>query len=473
MISDRSHKIWNSRFCAISKKRTHSTIQYTMERLFSSSKHAVEGFPMIPNSNVFFGHLLLMRDPDFRRVIEKFSVEHADPHGRCCFWMGNTPALSVTAPQDVQLVLKHSSHRNIFSLMARHFDHFLGKNSIGTLSGREWKTQRTVIVKALHTAVSSESFGIAVVKATQGLVDALLFEQDTTAQHEQQQQQQQQHELGEIMKLLTLDIFGQTAMHADFECCHGHSKSLLQPSPMNIAHAFDFLAGEMMRRMTTGIMDPASQIYSIPTATNRKQAEQRAFLRGYIADCIEERRQQLATDAVDCPQDLLTAMIQVENLSEDELTDTLLSLLFAGYETTAATLTYTIYLISQHASVERHCLEEIERVNNADSAATSTSIKQQQNPDDYPYLQAVLMETLRLYPPGISTTRSLEKELVLDGIPVPKGTYLYIPNLDHSARPPKLSRAWLVSAGAMGHSSSTFHWQQRLGTTGSTGGTWK
>jgi cytochrome P450 len=387
---------------------------------------------MIPDSNVLFGHLLLMSDPDFRKVIEKFSVEHADSHGRCCFWMGTTPALSVTAPEDVQLILKQSSHRTTFSLLQRHVERFLGKNSIGILSGREWKKQRSAISKALHTAISSDSYGISVVNAAQGLVDALLLDQQQQQQQQQQdsapsEQDQQHYELGAIMKLLTLDIFGQTAMHADFGCCHNHWHSSSQsqlptnPTPNPIAKAFDFLASEMMRRMTTGILDPASQIYSIPTPSNRKQAAQREFLRRYIADSIEQRRQELAASVVDCPHDLLTAMIQVEDLSEEELTDTLLSLLFAGYETTAATLTYAIYLISQHASVEEQCLEEIEQQVCQDSGTFK------KKPEDYPYLQAVLMETLRLYPPAISTTRSLEKEVVLDGIPVPKGTYLYIP----------------------------------------------
>jgi hypothetical protein len=79
------------------------------------------------------------------------------------------------------------------------------------------------------------------------------------------------------------------------------------------------------------------------------------------------------------------------------------------------------------------------------------------NPEDYAYshLQAVLMVTLRLYSPAISTTRSLEKELVMDGIPVPNGTYIPLYSyLDDSARLQKLSRAARVSTRAMGRSSS-------------------
>lgn len=354
---------------------------------------------MIPGSNLVFGHLLLMRDPDFRVVMEKFSVQHADSSGRCSFWMGTTAALSVTAAADVQAVLKQSSHRTTFALMTRHVAHFLGSKSIGVLSGREWKTQRSAIVKALHSTVSNESHGRAVTTATQVLVGALLQKEESSPL--------EQHDLGEVMKYLTLDIFGRTALSVNFGCCGS-----LQPSLY--ALAFDFLASEMMRRMTTGLLDPASQIYSIPTRQNRKQAQQREFLQGYIGDRVDERRQR---DCKDWPEDLLTAMMQIEDLTEDELIDTLLSLLFAGYETTAATTTYAIYLISQNAAVEENCLKEIHLQKHTKSV----------QPSVYPYLQAVLMETLRLYPPAISTTRSLEKAIELDGISVPAGTYMYIP----------------------------------------------
>jgi cytochrome P450 family 4 len=396
---------------------------------FPSTKQAIEGVPMIPNPGLFFGHLLLMRDPDFRRVMHKFSVEHADSKGRCSFWMGNVAALSVTAAADVQIVLKNSSHRSTFSLMTRHVEHFLGARSIAVLTGREWKTQRTAITKALHTTVSHEAHGRSVVSATQVLVDALLKKAETAAPL--------QFELGELMKLLTLDIFGQTAMNVNFGCCES-----LQPSLY--AAAFDFLASEMMRRMTTGIIDPSSQIYCITTSRNRRQAQQREFLQSYISDRISERQQ---LEPKEFPNDLLTAMIQVKDLSEDELVDTLLSLLFAGYETTASTLSYTIYLISRDASVEQQCLKEIDRLDTISA-----------KPSDYAYLQAVLMETLRLYPPVISTTRSIEKELVLDGIPVPSGTYLYIPIWTIQRDPNNFSdpteflpERWVVADAHTGH----------------------
>jgi cytochrome P450 len=123
------------------------------------------------------------------------------------------------------------------------------------------------------------------------------------------------------------------------------------------------------------IVDPATVVKStafllLSTPSDRNKPAQREFLCAVTLPTAEERWQELAASAVDCPHDLLAVMIQVEDLSEEELTDTLLSLHFAGHETTAGTLTPdAIYLISQqHASVvEQHCLEEIEQQANADS----------------------------------------------------------------------------------------------------------
>ena len=75
-----------------------------------SKKVAVEGFPMVPNPHFLLGHLPLMQESDFDQCQRMFVQEHADTNGRCCFWIGGIPALSVTLPEDVENVLKRSSH---------------------------------------------------------------------------------------------------------------------------------------------------------------------------------------------------------------------------------------------------------------------------------------------------------------------------------------------------------------------------
>ena len=216
-----------------------------------------------------------------------------------------------------------------------------------------------------------------------------------------------------LMRFLTLDSFGQSAFHTNFGCCES-----LQPP--RIMESFDFLAHEMMRRMGTDILNPASHIYTLPTQANKRHAQEVSFVRSFIGELVQERCRLMKDEKEVVPSDLLTSLIQNareqqddNQLSEETLADVLLSLLIAGFETTSVTLTYVFYMLSQHPGVEEKCLEAI--------AAASRA-------DDCQYVTAVIKETLRLYPPAISTTRSLEREVTIgDDIVVPEGTYLYIP----------------------------------------------
>lgn len=371
-----------------------------------SKQTFIEGVPVIPNGSILWGHLGLMMEPDFRISIHNFAVRHADEHGRCTFYMGpTTPSLSVLKPLDVQTLLKASSHRTIFPVMQQHVDRFLGKHNIGVLTGKKWKNQRAIIVKALHGRDFQQHNAQAIQVATQKLVKRLETESCTD-------------NLLHVMRLLTLDIFGQSALHSDFDCC----AALHETPPPRIMASFDFLATEMMRRMASDILNPASHMYSLPIAANKRHAAERAFIRSFIGSLVQERQRLMQQESVEAvPNDLLTSLIQNAQeqkddnlLSEETLVDVLLSLLFAGFETTSVTLTYIFYMLSQHPHVEQECL----------AAIANAALR----PDDCPYLNAVIKETMRLYPPAISTTRSLERQVVLgDSIVVPEGTYIYIP----------------------------------------------
>jgi cytochrome P450 len=368
--------------------------------MFSSKESPIEGVPVIPGGTWYGGHLHLMKEPDFQVSLRNFSVDHADEKGRCTFFMGpTTPSLSVTHHTDVQALLKASSHREIFPIMKGHLEHFFGKYNIGSITGKEWKTKRAVVVKALHGSGFMEHNKNAIRTATHILADRL--EKESSVE-----------DILEVLKMLTLDIFGQAALHEDFGCC-----KKLEPS--EIATTLQFLSTEVMRRMTTDIANPASYFYSLPTTANKRHAEADEYLKSYISGIVEKRRDLLKSSSMtaeEAPQDLLTIMVLDSQgggeLSEDMLTDTIKSLLFAGYETTSVMMTFVLYMLSQNPEIESKCFEEI-----------------QSRPDEFVYLDAVIKETMRLYPPVISTTRSLERDMELDDIHIPKGTYLYMPIL--------------------------------------------
>ncbi|MBL1178297.1 cytochrome P450 [Pantanalinema sp. GBBB05] len=105
---------------------------------------------------------------------------------------------------------------------------------------------------------------------------------------------------------------------------------------------------------------------------------------------IAQRRSQPAPDCTD----ILSLMMAVRDeagqaLSDAELRDELLTLLFAGHETTATTLAWAFYQIHRQPQIREKLGQELDSLG---TGAAPLEIAQ------LPYLTAVCQETLRMYP---------------------------------------------------------------------------
>jgi len=108
------------------------------------------------------------------------------------------------------------------------------------------------------------------------------------------------------------------------------------------------------------------------------------------------------------------SLAQAAGLSRDELRDTALTLLLAGHETTAVALCWTLFLLSQHPAIEARLESEI------DSALQGGA----PGPGDLerlPYLQRVLSESMRLYPPAWAVGRLAQGDVELSAGIVRRG----------------------------------------------------
>ena len=107
-------------------------------------------------------------------------------------------------------------------------------------------------------------------------------------------------------------------------------------------------------------------------------------------------------------------------MTERELLDEILTLVVAGHETTASTLNWTWWLVSQHPEVERRLQDEQDRVGLLGAGATYADLER------LPYTLAVLQEALRLYPPAWILTRRAIGPDKLGGYDVPPGTDVFL-----------------------------------------------
>ncbi|AFY57624.1 cytochrome P450 [Rivularia sp. PCC 7116] len=126
-----------------------------------------------------------------------------------------------------------------------------------------------------------------------------------------------------------------------------------------------------------------------PWGKMRKRQQQ---VRDLLQAEIAEKRSK--TETLNKNNNVLSLMMSVryedgQAMSDEELTDELLTILFAGHETTATTLAWAFYQIYQNPDV----LEKLQ--------IELASLGENPNPLEIaklPYLSAVCQETLRMYP---------------------------------------------------------------------------
>lgn len=144
-------------------------------------------------------------------------------------------------------------------------------------------------------------------------------------------------------------------------------------------------------------------------------------LRRLFLSIIEDRRAGKASRQFDFLTLYLAAMDkQGRKFSDGELLDELMTLIVAGFETSANTLNWVWYLIAKHPGVETRLIDEAQRVVPNVSAITA------QNLGEMTYTQQVLEEVLRLYPPVWLFTRRSHADDDLEDFDVPAGTDIYL-----------------------------------------------
>jgi cytochrome P450 len=149
-------------------------------------------------------------------------------------------------------------------------------------------------------------------------------------------------------------------------------------------------------------------------------------------DAVIDRLIRERTRNIDnAPKDLLSRLIAARDeqtgigMTAQEVRDHVITIFMAGHETTAMTMIWTWYLLSQHPQVEAKLHDELDRVL---AGRTPTH-------DDVPklaYTRMIIEESMRMYPPAHTLARVALADDTLCGRRIPKGsTVMIVPWLLH------------------------------------------
>jgi cytochrome P450 len=171
-------------------------------------------------------------------------------------------------------------------------------------------------------------------------------------------------------------------------------------------------------------------LFSIPLAlpgspfARALQARQRLLAR--LGEVLEQAHRQAAQgQPLAGGLDLLSGGLDEAGLplGDDDLVEQLLLLLFAGYETTASSLSCLMAALLQHPLELAWLQEELDALPWPPAPGEAATAF---DPGSAPRLAAVVQEVMRLNPPVGGFFRRTTRELVLDGVRVPAGRVVQV-----------------------------------------------
>jgi cytochrome P450 len=177
---------------------------------------------------------------------------------------------------------------------------------------------------------------------------------------------------------------------------------------------------------TIGKIDPLDLLGlppSVPRISHLRVRSTLRFFEAAVNEIIAMRRERVAANSGDAANDILTLLLAAldpdtgQRMSEAEVRSNILTFIAAGHETTANTLSWSLFLLSQ--SPEWRTRVEAEARRELDGPTVGLA-------DRLVETRAVIDEAIRLYPPIAAISRVAMGPDELDGERVRRGTMIVI-----------------------------------------------
>lgn len=326
---------------------------------------------------------------EFRTDLLGFLERSARQYGDVVsFRLGRRPCLLVNHPDLIESVLVKNS-RNFVKPFAFRFTRAVLGNGLLTSEGSFWLRQRRLAAGAFQ-AERIAGYGPDMVSSA---VRMLTNWRDGETR-----------DIHADMMQVTLDIVARTLFGADVtEQSHEIGESLLL--------ALRSFGANFSRRIPLPSW--------IPTSGNRKA---RAAVRGLnrvVRQIIDRRRHETEPRT-----DLLSLMLHARDedgsqMTDEQLLDEVRTFLLAGHETTAITLSWTLFLLANHPHEQARLHAELDTV-------LAGQLPEVADLARLPVAGRIVQEAMRLYPPAFMIGRENVAEFELGGYTIPAGTTIFM-----------------------------------------------
>jgi cytochrome P450 len=281
----------------------------------------------------------------------------------------------------------------------------LGRGLI-TTDGTDWRRQRRLVQPVFDKALLTRVAEITAAFTTE-LVD----------RWDQARQRDEQVDLLDGTQELAMRVIGMALFSRDVR---GDMRAGRGGLPVAAADCFAEAVRSGFSVAFLRNTSPVPVPLWLPTRLHRRFRAALAAVDGYVYERIDER---LADPGGyhDILGDLVRAYGDAAPRSRRELRDQAVTLFFAGFETTAVAMAWTWLLLSDNPEAEARLHQEIDQVLGGRVAPTAADLK------ELGVALQVVQESMRMYPPVYTLTRTVAADDELCGHQVRRGDNIVIP----------------------------------------------
>ncbi|CAG7555768.1 unnamed protein product [Fusarium equiseti] len=319
----------------------------------------------------------------------------------------NQERIVVTSPEGLKEVLGQNSYDYVKPHLLRAMVGKILGYGLLLSEGDVHKMQRKNLMPAFSFRHIKELYPVFWSKA-QELVDGI--------EKEMSEAPGSQIDIADWASRASLDIIGSAGMGHEF-------KSLSDPSIEDTMKMYGSMVKQSHGAKLLTVLQlilPSIITDYLPFQRNMGVLAASKAARNTSQNLINAKKVQMAAKEKLSP-DIISTALESGHFTDEGLVDTMMTFLAAGHETSAAALTWTIFLLAKNHGIQDRLREEIRQ--NVDGLADDVDAKKL---DGLSYLHAVCQESLRLYAPIPFTVRDALKDTSILGTFIPKGTMVIL-----------------------------------------------
>ncbi|XP_063367906.1 cytochrome P450 4C1-like [Cydia amplana] len=364
-----------------------------LDKLPGPKKWPILGNPFI---------LSMSSQEEYFVLVREFVKQYGD---RFVFKVFNTRILNICGAKDTEVVLSHS--RNITKSSHYKFVEPMLGTGLLLSTGNKWHSRRKLLTPTFHFNIL-KNFAVVMEERSRSFVRQLRETKGSEV------------EVASLIKDFTLYTICETAM--------GISLDLDKSEPaLNYLDAVINIGPLILERNLCFWLQSDLIYHRLPAG--RRHEKYLKTIHSFADNLIHGRKQQRLRDMEEFETEevgvkrrlaFLDLLLEVESKGEIDLEgirEEVNTFMFEGHDTTANALIFGIMLLADHPEVQDKIREEYRKIiGEADRSFTMSDFTEMK------YLEAVIKETLRLYPSVPFIGRTVTEDFMLDDVRVRAGT---------------------------------------------------